>query len=497
MLPAIFPQIPFFSQNSSTLPNGNVPFKRKNIRAQNRRKMIMGLVGFVLIAGTSVVAVSQLEVVREFASQASGEPANIVIDTQGIIGPLPRPWRNLAQGGESHEWRIEPINNQVRALNPEYIRIDHIYDFYDIVQGTPGNITFDFTKLDVIINDILATGAKPYIALSYMPPAISSGDIISPPVNWADWQLTIQKTIEHVSGTRGISDVYYEVWNEPDLFGDWKYYGERNYLTMYTYASRGAQNARGVQPFKFGGPGITALYENWFNALAKHAIANNLRYDFFSWHRYNHDITQFNEDMRLARAWLSNYPQLEPTVELHITEWGHDSENEVGYDGAYSAAHTVAASIEMINVVDRAFVFEIQDGNDPAGETYWGRWGMLTSPKSGAKAKPRYFGLRMLDRLSEMRLQTTGKGYWVKAQAALSPTGSTELVMANFDRFGRNTENVPVLFENIEPGTYTITREYLNGQRNTEQIATDAAALQTNIPMSPNTVVFVELVKAQ
>jgi hypothetical protein len=151
----------------------------------------------------------------------------------------------------------------------------------------------------------------------------------------------------------------------------------------------------------------------------------------------------------------------------------------------------------MINVVDRAFVFEIQDGESPTGETYWGRWGMLTSPNTGARPKPRYFGLRMLDRLSDMRLQTTGKGYWVKAQAALSPTGSTELVMANFDRLGRNRENVPVTFENIEPGTYTITREYLNGQRNTEQVATDAAVLQTFVPMSPNTVVFVELVKGQ
>lgn len=390
--------------------------RQLNPRTRRKRQMILAALGFTLIALSSVIAVTQLDTVRELFSQASGEPADIRVDTQAIIGPMPRPWRNLAQGGEAHDWRIEPINGQVRALNPEYIRIDHIYDFYDIVQGTPGNITFDFSKLDVILNDITATGAKPYIALSYMPPAISSGDIVAPPVNWADWQLTIQKTIEHVSGTRGIRDVYYEVWNEPDLFGGWKYYGERNYLTMYTYAARGAQNARGVQPFKFGGPGITALYENWFNALAEHVIANNLRYDFFSWHRYNHDITQFNKDMRLARAWLGNFPQLEPTVELHITEWGHDSENEPGYDTAYGAAHTVAASIEMIGVVNKAFVFEIQDGEDPNGQANWGRWGLLTSPKSGSKPKPRYFGLRMLDRLSDARLQTTGNGYWVKGQ---------------------------------------------------------------------------------
>src|SRR5690606_5022795 len=129
------------------------------------------------------------------------------------------PWRNLAQGGEDHNWRIGNLTEPVKTLKPEYIRIDHVYDFYDIVQGTPGNITFDWTKFDLIIDDILATGAKPYIALSYMPPAISSGDILAYPVHWSDWQLVVQKTIEHLSGTRKISDVYYEVWNEPDLFG--------------------------------------------------------------------------------------------------------------------------------------------------------------------------------------------------------------------------------------------------------------------------------------
>jgi hypothetical protein len=460
-----------------------------------KQRMMMSLFFLIFVAISSLIAVSQLDVIREFASQASGEPANIKIDTKAIIGPLPRPWRNLAQGGESHDWRLQPISGQVKALNPEYIRIDHVYTFHDIVKGGPGNLSFDFSKLDLLIDDILATGAKPYISLSYMPPAISSGDIISPPVNWFDWQLTVQKTIEHISGTKGIGDVYYEVWNEPDLFGNWKYYGDKNYLSMYTYASKGAQNAKGVKPFKIGGPGITALYKNWFNALAQHALNNNLRYDFFSWHRYNHDITQFNEDMQLATAWLDNFPQLEPTLELHITEWGHDSENHAGYDNNYSAAHTVAASIEMINVVDRAFVFEIQDGKDPAGKEYWGRWGIITAPSHNAKPKPRYFGLKMLDRLQEMRLQTTGKGYWVKAQATLNEKGDTQLIMANFDRFGRNTENVPVLFENIEPGNYTISKEYLNGQRNLIQTATDSAVLQTIVPMSPNSVVFVELVK--
>lgn len=481
-----------FYMKSKKKPKNRLQAKRKK---QHQRQLLSGIFVFI-VSAVAIAGATQLDTVRQFFSQASGQEANLVVDAQAILGPMPRPWRYLAQGGEDHDWRMTNISKQVAALHPEYIRLDHIYDFYDIVQGTPGNITFNFSKFDLILDDILATGAKPYIALSYMPPAISSGDITAPPVNWYDWQLTIQKTIEHVSGTRGISDVYYEVWNEPDLFGGWKYYGPRNYLNLYTYAARGANNARGVKRFKLGGPANTALYKNWFDALAKHAIDNNLRYDFFSWHRYTADIDQFNQDMADVKKWIQKYPQLEPTLEFHISEWGHDSENNIGYDNGFAAAHTVAGAIEMVPAIQKAFVFEIQDGKDPAGQALWGRWGLFGHNDFGAKPKPRYWGLKMLDSIADQRLQITGKGSWVKALAAKNKRDNTELIIVNYDRYGRHNESVPVTFENIEPGKYVVDIQNLNGTRQQQQVATTAAILRTEIPMAANNVVHLELVRA-
>jgi len=447
-----------------------------------------------LIAGVMAGA-WQIKVVREFFGQASGVPANLIVDTTAILGPMPRPWRNLAQGGEDHNWRIDKLTSQIAALKPEYIRLDHIYDFYDIVQGSPGNITFNWTKFDLIIDDIIKTGAKPYISLSYMPPAISSGDILTYPTNWADWQLVIQKTIEHISGTKKIRDVYYEVWNEPDLFGSFKYYGDKNYLTLYAYASAGAKNARGALPFKLGGPAITALYKNWFDAWAKACIANQWRCDFFSWHRYSTNLDQFADDMASVRTWVQAYPQLEPTLEFQITEWGHDSNNNAGYDSQYGAAHTVAGAIAMSNRVERAFAFEIQDGKDPEGKNYWGRWGMFTHNDFGANSKPRYRALKMLDSIADQRLQITGLGSWVKALAAKNDNGATELVIANFDAKAAHSEMVPITFLNIEPGAYTLNKESLGGNKQVQQIATDAAVLKTEVFMAVNEVAKVQLIK--
>ncbi|MCB9801034.1 MAG: hypothetical protein H6773_02545 [Pseudomonadales bacterium] len=464
-------------------------------RRRNRLKLIfqgMIVLGLVVVA---LVGALQIKVVREFFSEASGEPANIKVSATKVVGVMPRPWRNLAQGGEDHAWRIQPITNQVRALHPTYIRIDHIYDFYDIVGGSPGNLTFDFSKLDGLLDDIAAVGATPYISLSYMPPAISSGSIIDPPQNYADWELVVQRTIEHISGARGTANVYYEVWNEPDLFGGWKYYGDRNYITLYNASARGAARATGVKPYKFGGAATTALYKNWFDALAKNAVNNRVRFDFFSWHRYDHSIDRYRDDMTEVRTWLKAYPTLEPSLELHITEWGHDSENHSGYDNNYGAAHTVAGAIEMVGVVERAFVFEIQDGKDPKGEKLWGRWGLLTHNDFGATAKPRYNALKLLDKIGNQRLQLLGKGSWVKALAAKNNQGDIQIVLSNFDVYGKHTEAVPITLTDMPSGSYTVTREFHNGQLQSTAASVSDGTLVTNVHLSPNTVVLVTIAK--
>jgi xylan 1,4-beta-xylosidase len=464
--------------------------KVKKAKMFSQFMIVLSLFAIVLIAS------SQIGVLRDFFGQASGENANIHVYTSKVLGTYKKPWRNLAQGGEDHEWRIGGLTQSVAALNPEYIRIDHIYDFYDVVAGENGNYSYNFSKLDLLIDDILATGAKPYIALSYMPTQFANGDITGQPDNYANWQSLVQRTIQHISGTRGISDVYYEVWNEPDLFGGWKYYGSKNYLNLYRSAAIGAKNTSGTKPFKLGGPATTGFYKNWAEALIKYAYENNLQLDFISWHRYSNNLDAYKDDMLSIRTLMRDYPQYEGQLEYHITEWGHDSENNSGYDTNYSAAHTVAGSIEMTGVVERAFAFEIQDGKDPEGKEKWGRWGMFTHNDFGAIAKPRYFALKMLDRISDQRVQLLGKGSWVKALAAKNPdTKNIEVVLANFDIKSQHSENVPILFEEITPGSYKITKELNTGQVFNETIATTEAKLRTTLFMPSNSVVFVTLEK--
>jgi len=462
----------------------------------NKAKLITQFLIVVSLLVIVLIGSSQIGVLREFFGKAVGENANIHVYATKVLGTYTKPWRNLAQGGEDHAWRMGNLVGSVKALNPDYIRIDHIYDFYDVVSGSDGSYTYDFSKLDLVINDILATGAKPYISLSYMPAQFANGDLTGQPTNYGNWQNLVQQTIQHISGARGISDVYYEVWNEPDLFGGWKYYGNKNYLELYRAAAIGARNARGVQPFKLGGPVTTGFYKSWAEALIKFALTNKLKLDFISWHRYSNNLDAYKDDMLAVRTLLQKYPQYDGFLEFHITEWGHDSENSPGYDNSYSAAHTVAGAIEMVGVVERAFAFEIQDGKDPNGQEYWGRWGIFTHNDFGANAKPRYFALRMLDRISDQRVQLLGKGTWVKALAGKNrENANLEVVLANFDSRGQHSENVPIIFEEVEPGNYTVKKELTTGQVSSENIATTEAKLKTTLFMPSNSVGFVTLQK--
>jgi hypothetical protein len=453
-----------------------------------RLKQLLPLIGLLLFLPILLVVIP--EAVR-YIGRATGTPANLLVDADGFIGPMPRLWRNLAQGGEEHDRMLDDVGPQIRNLQTEYVRIDHIYDLYEVVQA-PG--VYDWSRLDLIIGDILNSGAKPYIALSYMPPALSKSDIVDLPRDWNDWEALVKATVEHISGRNGlnISGVYYEVWNEPDLFGGFRTYGPKNYLDLYFYSARGAQRAQNVNRFKIGGPATTALYLNWANRMLEFAAQRNLPMDFISWHRYDYNLDVYEKDVQEIRLWLEDHPEFQD-IEFHVTEWGHDPEIQAGYDTTFAAAHTIAATRAMMGTVDRAFVFEIKDG--PGPEKYWGRWGLLTHEKWGPpEAKPRYRALEFLNTLADERISVAGEGSWVKAIAARDfATNRLQTLIVNYDPRGSHTETVPITFENLPSGNFLYSRTDFLGQTRSIQVATTSATWATQELMRPNSAAMLTL----
>lgn len=454
----------------------------------DRKKIINILVLLFLVISIPVGVILVQRVVKYF-SGASGTPANLSIDMSASFGQVTDTWRNLAQGGESNGRMILPVIPQVKALHPEYIRIDHIFDFY--------NPTSDnFQKLDQVISDITATGAKPFISLSYMPSYLAqNGDVNSTPTDWVAWEALVQKTIEHISGRSalGISNVYYEVWNEPDLYGNYKIGGSKNYLTLYSHSAIGAQRAQNVLPFKFGGPATTGYYDNWMKGLLDFVTTNNLRLDFISWHLYSENLDDYLNDAVAARSVLGTYPSL-GNKEMVISEMGPDAAVDPVYDNAFGAIHEIAASTVLENEGVRAFTFEIIDGPS-SDKQYWGRWGLFTNEKFGTPvAKPRENAIAFLNNMiGGVSLGVNGQGSWVKAFAKKLSSGIVRILVVNYDPNGSHQEIVPITLNNLPSQNFTFKRIDFGGGVTTQNVATTSATWSVNQYFKANTAAIFEI----
>jgi hypothetical protein len=170
-----------------------------------------------------------------------------------------------------------------------------------------------------------------------------------------------------------------------------------------------------------------------------------------------------------SKDWIAAYPQFS-NIELHITEWGHDSDIDPGYDGAFAQRTRPRLQPRWLGKFNADLV-EIQDGRSGDGKEYWGRWGLFTHQDFGAKAKPRYRALKFIDdNIGTQRVSILGKGSWVKAMAARSGDATT-VVLANYDSSNRHNENVPVTFKNVIGEKFAVDTIFMDGRSNRTEIS--------------------------
>jgi hypothetical protein len=456
------------------------------------KKRVLILLFFLLTTISSVFLVKQA---TRLFSGARELPSNIIVDVSIDQGPLPPIWQALAQGGEE-KYPFDHILPEITNLRPKYIRIDHIYDFYNVVKKENGQLIFNWNELDRVVAQILATGALPFFSLSYMPPTIAKdGEITNQPENWQDWATVVNQTIQHYSGKnqKNLSNVIYEVWNEPDLFGGWKIGGEKDYRLLYKYAIKGVNQTKATNSFKIGGPAITAPYKNWVDIFLDYVAKNNLRIDFYSWHRYSAEPEKFLEDVNMVDTWLFKNAGL--SLEKYLTEWGPISERSPLNDSDFAAAHLVATLRQLLQRVDFVFTFEIKDGLSPAKDKYWGGGGLLTHEGAGAiEKKPKYYALELLNKMTGNRISLEGENTWVTGFA--SREGNIiRIILVNLDPTNQHFETVPLTITNLENGSYSYRESFLKGigKASTETVIN--GSFRKEIPLAPNNIVVIELGK--
>jgi len=450
------------------------------------KKNIIKTIFLLLLLPLTLLAVKKVIDLRKGAASV---PANIVVDTQNPGLKVPSSlWRNLSQGGEEPVDMIKPIITQIRVLSPELIRVDHLFDYYNVYQG-PGN--YDFSRLDGVVDSVVSTGARPMLSISYTPASMTANNQnASPPRDWNEWYSLVKATAKRYSIDKNISGIYYEVWNEPDLFGGWHYSKKPSYTTLYHQTARAVVDGAGKSNYKIGGPAITAYYANWIKSLFKSTAASGIRLDFISWHKYSKNPADYLADFDNLNKILSDYPQYFD-IERLITEIGPNPEPDPWYDGSQSGVHLMALVTQLSGKIHRIFTFEPVDGPNPRSNKSSG-WGILTHDQ---KPKPRYYAIPFLNQLSDgFLLPGTGDGTYVTSLSAKSGT-KYQTLLVNYDPRSTHSETVPLTLKGLTPGTYTVaTKKYL-GSATSKKVTITSPSLVENIYLEPNTAVIIEVTR--
>lgn len=457
------------------------------------RKKHLVYLGFVTATLVSILAFK--DQLQELVSRAAPIKASIIVDVRQVGKPIQPIWTHFAQGGEEPPPMLTNTIPLIKVLSPSYIRLDHLYDSYEIVKRIPNGFEYDFSLLDKTVEDILSMGALPFFSLSYMPPIFTkSGSVVDVPTNWNDWKDLVRATIQHYSGRgeNNLSEVYYEVWNEPELpqFGSWKLSGEKDYRLLYSHAALGAQEAGNTNKFYLGGPGVGSYYPSWINGFVSYIEQNKLPLDFYSFHRYHKNPNIFESDGQNTRRLLSLFEN-HAHIPIIITEWGIESENTMIHNENSSAAFTIAALSKMLPYISSAFVFEIKDGPPPGG----GKWGLIAHEKSETplSPKPRYDVFAVLTRMKGNTLPLQGEGTFVKGFATRD-SRVIKLIVGNYDRTGENVENVPVTFTGLVPASYQLkSQNVLYKSLSTQEVISTDGTLTKSFIMPANSVLYLEL----
>lgn len=298
----------------------------------------------------------------------------------------------------------------------------------EIALNNSTNLSETITYLDnvsSIIQDISNKADKVIFILEKMPawlssssdgtPAQTPGWFVlntKPPANYSDWSNMVQQVTDRIINTYGISNAYFEIWNEPDL-GSWTG-TQAEYFTLFKESYDAIKSVNNSIPV--GGPATNHWANNiYYTApfgyisstqgelslvadLIDSTIVWNKPLDFVSWHNFNLSV----ETHQNAIDFIENkYNTLGvQTPELIISEWNAPSavrDSDLHY--AFATKNTIAIKR---TTVSNDVIAAWQDFAYSVNE-FHGDYGLLTY---GSIRKPFFNAVSLSSELKGIRVKS-------------------------------------------------------------------------------------------
>lgn len=306
--------------------------------------------------------------------------------------------------------------------NPAVVDIHAIFANPDADPALPEN--YDFRSTDEYIAAVRATGAEVIYRLGESIEHQKVKRHVHPPKDPARWAAVCAGVVRHYNegwagGFRyGIR--YWEIWNEPENRPVMWTGTDAQFLELYKVTARTLREQ--FPAIKIGGPGFgscgsfdgTSLQPSDFcAAFLDLCRGNSLPLDFFSWHCYADDPSEFVARAKAVRRLLDARGFTK--TESHLNEWNYLPGNSWDIASRRAVPEARQRAVEqMSGTAGAAFIAASLIGFQDApvdvanffhGET--GIFGLMT--EVGAPTR-NYYGLKAFAQMLETpkRLSSTG-----------------------------------------------------------------------------------------
>ena len=352
---------------------------------------------------------------------------SVLVDAARSTGPVQRPWRRII--GSEHlalllrgegpggldvgedlasAFRIVRDELGVESVRAHAILHDVLGVYREDEDGAP---VYDFDKVDLVIDRLLATGLRPVVELSFMPKALAADPdphvfdyvgLISPPRDLDRWADLVEALVRHLVARHGVDEVAtwgFEVWNEANIKVFWAG-RQSDYFDLYDAAARAVKAVD--ERLLVGGPSTAAA--GWVDDLLHHAAETGVPVDFVTTHTYGAPPLDL-------RPILERFGR--PDIPIWWTEWGVSPTHGGPVNDSVWGAPLVARGMRSAaGRVDALAYWVASDQFVELGvpeQLFHGGFGLLTI---GGLRKPRFWAIAILERLGEAELacRVTGDG---------------------------------------------------------------------------------------
>ena len=300
---------------------------------------------------------------------------------------------------------IEGALNNTTNLNDCIAYLDNVSSILQNISNKTDKLIFIFEKMPVWLS-----------SSSDGSPAQTPGWYVlntKPPASWIDWNNMVNTVVNRIVNTYGISNAYFEIWNEPDL-GSWSG-TESEYFELFKNTYDAIKSVSINIPV--GGPGTNHWgkglnyqppYGYLTNQIADSSLIGQLidstytwnrPLNFISWHNFN-IVHQTNQN---AIDYINQkYTSLGLTTpELMVSEWNTPSAVR---DSPLQKSFFIKSQIEMAKTpINNNMVAAWQDFNQSTTEFHTD-YGLLTY---GSIHKPAYNTLLLSDKISGAEIKNT------------------------------------------------------------------------------------------